>query len=42
MKKWKRFKQSYLDICFSQLGSLHRKRNPILRVLNYDGYLTRY
>lgn len=42
MKRMKRFKQAYLDICFIQTGMIQRRRNPILRSLNFGDYTTRY
>lgn len=41
MKRMKRFKQAYLDICFSQEMYL-RRVNKILRVLNHGGFTCRY
>lgn len=42
MKRMKRFKQAYLDICFIQTGMYQRRVNPILRKLNHGGFTCRY
>lgn len=42
MKKFKRFKQSYLDIGFNHVGMYWRKRDPIFLMLNHGAYLCRY
>ena len=42
MKNAKRFRQAYLDVCFNHTGLIQRRRNPILRMFNFDGYLTKY
>ena len=42
MKRMKRFKQAYLDICFNQTGMYQRRGNKIIRALNFGGYTSRY
>lgn len=41
MKRMKRFKQAYLDICFGQ-QMWQRRGNKILRALNHGGFTCRY
>lgn len=42
MRKMKRFRQAYLDVCFIQTGMYQRRVNPILRMFNHGGYTVRY